>query len=169
VIGPIDVPDNIGYRRPLSLLSTHDNTKNGYPFPSTLCLAALAYTEYFPWDRSVDASKDDRVSLKDRVSEAILHAVPRWCGTYGAPPSPPNGPGGLSGTRSDGYDGYVNDIGGHTMLNRPPMTARDLMPPLPEVVPLEHDHDPRNRGVGAGAGRWAQSVRGASATSRGRQ
>jgi hypothetical protein len=64
---------------PHSLLTLEKHNTGDVNIANVTCLAALAYGEYFPWDRSAR-------SLSNTVSEAILGAQPGYCGTFGAAP-----------------------------------------------------------------------------------
>lgn len=64
---------------PPSLLELKSYNTGDINIPSRRCLAALAYNEYFPWDKTARP-------LLANVSEAILGAQPGYCGTFGAPP-----------------------------------------------------------------------------------
>jgi hypothetical protein len=78
VVFPVQDPPE-GQPAPPSLLELKSYNTGDINIPSRRCLAALAYLEYFPWDKSA-------LPLLSKVSEAILGAKPGYCGTFGAPP-----------------------------------------------------------------------------------
>ena len=63
-----------------SLLALESYNSGDINVPSRRCLAALAYLEFFPYDKSAKR-------LGPLVSEAILGAQPGYCGSFGSPPA----------------------------------------------------------------------------------
>lgn len=89
LIFPVKVPE--GQATPPALLELKPYNDGDRNIVRVRCLAALAYLEYFPYDRSVDRPDSAGKNLLTKINEAILGALPGYCGTFGAAPMLANG------------------------------------------------------------------------------